>query len=82
MKKLIILVCLLNISACTAERPKEVTGQFDVIKEFYLFDGSKHGTKGKYIKDRKSGKCYFYMWGGMGNGGPAITNIECKDLTL
>ena len=28
-----------------------------------------------YIKDPKTGLCFAYLWGGMSNGGPALTLV-------
>lgn len=56
---------------------KKVEGRFDVIDSFFLLDGADHGAKGKLLKDRKTGKCYLYVWGGSGNGGPAMAPAEC-----
>jgi hypothetical protein len=77
---LVIYLIALLVVGCSRENinGKNVNGRFDIINEFYLFDGSEYGNKGKILKDRKTGKCYLYVWGGSGNGGPAITTIVCK----
>jgi hypothetical protein len=33
-----------------------------------------------YVQDPKSGICFAYSWGGMANGGPALTTVPCETV--
>lgn len=33
-----------------------------------------------YMQDRRTGLCFAYVWGGQANGGPALTNVDCKAI--
>lgn len=52
---------------------KEKTARFIILQRFYAFEGAT----GKIVQDKVTKRCYLYIWDGMGNGGPAITNMEC-----
>lgn len=36
--------------------------------------------KMEYLIDTRTNLCYAYLWGGPGNGGPAIANVPCGSL--
>lgn len=33
-----------------------------------------------YIKDKKTGLCFAYTWHGGGYGGPAFTEVSCREV--
>lgn len=33
-----------------------------------------------YIRDKRTGLCFAYMWGGMANGGPALASVDCASV--
>jgi len=33
-----------------------------------------------YIRDPRTELCFAYYWGGMANGGPAMTNVMCSSV--
>lgn len=75
-----LLVAGCDVESDVEKARKGFVGRFDVVKELYLLDG-KHGkypNTGEIWRDRETGKCYLYMFGGSGNGGPALTPFECN----
>ena len=82
---LVVCLILLLVATCnfkTKAEKKRMTavGRFDVIKKFYLLDGlyKLYPNTGEIWKDRITGKCYLHIWGGAGNGGPALTKFDCN----
>ncbi len=33
-----------------------------------------------YVKDVRTGLCFAYAWGGQANGGPILTNVDCRAI--
>lgn len=80
-----IIVIILLFSGCRQDQfeKKPIIGRFDVIEQFYVFDGvefdgSVDSPIGKIIKDRETGQCFLYIWGGADNGGPALALVPCR----
>ncbi len=34
----------------------------------------------QYIKDTRTGQCFAYYWGGLGDGGPALATVPCEAI--
>jgi len=78
---ILLLVATCNFKNKAEKKRMAVVGRFDVIKKFYLLDGlyKLYPNTGEIWKDRITGKCYlFYILGGSGNGGPALTKFDCN----
>lgn len=74
---LIALIALFLIGCDDASEEKQTKGRFDVLETFYMFDGDN--ASGKLLKDRVTGSCYLYHWGGMDHhGGPAMVETSCS----
>tara|TARA_B100000700_G_scaffold88627_1_gene99993 strand:- start:111701 stop:111991 length:291 start_codon:yes stop_codon:yes gene_type:complete len=76
---LVVVLALAGVTGCSDnEADAQEPGRFTRIDNFRIFDGDRR-KEGYTLRDRETGNCYLWLWGGSGNGGPAITSIDCPD---
>ena len=74
---LLLIGCDSDAEKAEIQQEREARGRFETVERFKVFDNAYPHDGGRIIRDRKTGACFLYIWGGAGNGGPAITSIPC-----
>lgn len=75
MKKyLILLFCLVGCSPKSTQITQPIPARFDCSEKINFSNEIDYHTS-SICTDKETGIKYLYIWGGMGNGGPAITRL-------
>lgn len=83
----LILVAIFNISykMSTIDSPENVIKRETIIEDRAVRQASEFKEKlsaMQYFRDVETNNCFSYVWMGMANGGPSMTNVPCDGLTI
>jgi hypothetical protein len=76
-----MFICMLCLcSSCSIETDSEIKKnkpvlRFKEVENFVFTEDRSHTVRATVYVDTKTGVKYMYVWGGMSNGGPAITRL-------
>ena len=84
MERILVVMCVgvLALFVVGCAKSEEVRAQKE-NKRVQRLQANANEVVGsiQYIKDTRTGLCFAYYWGGMGNGGPALATVPCEAIS-
>ncbi len=87
MKQILVAVCIgiLILFSTGCKRAEEVRAKVRAQEEnrreqILQANANEVVSDIQYIKDMRTGLCFAYYWGGMPEGGPALTTVPCEAI--
>lgn len=76
-KNILKVMCIVMLVGCS---PNDGKDQATRDEEKAVNEAQSLVNALKFVKHKESGLCFAYAWGGVGNGGPALTEVPCDKV--
>lgn len=79
-KNHLISVFFVLLSAVSCNDPNHLAQHAQETQNYRALKAKTVISNLVYIKDVRTGICFAYAWEGQGNGGPALTSVQCDKI--